>query len=60
MAITAAFDLEIVQLDAVNAFLNSKLSDKEIYTEYLEGYKVPGHVVRLLRALYGLKESPSL
>src|SRR5882757_6926667 len=30
MALTAAFDLEIAQLDAINAFLNSEIDD-EVY-----------------------------
>ena len=41
MAIAAAFDLEIVQLDAVNAFLNSPINE-ETYIHYPEGYKKPG------------------
>ena len=59
MAITAAYDLEIIQLDAVNAFLNSKI-DHEVYIEYPEGFKQPGRILRLLLALYGLKRSPLL
>ena len=59
MAITAAYDLEIVQLDAINAFLNAPI-DKETIIHYPEGYKKPGQVLRLLRALYGLKQSPLL
>jgi Reverse transcriptase (RNA-dependent DNA polymerase) len=41
MAIAAYFDLEAIQLDAVNAFLNSPL-DKTIYCEFPEGFKQPG------------------
>ena len=41
MAMAAAFDLEIVQLDAINAFLNSEINE-EIYVGYPEGYKQPG------------------
>jgi hypothetical protein len=59
MAIAAVFDLEIVQLDAVNAFLNSTL-DEEVYTHFPEGFIQQGKVLRLLRALYGLKRSPLL
>ena len=59
MAITAAFDLEIVQLDAVNAFLNSDINE-EIYVHYPEGFKQPGQALRLRRALYGLRQSPLL
>lgn len=59
MAITAVFDLEIVQLDAINAFLNSELNE-QVYVEYPQGFGVHGHVLLLLRALYGLKQSPLL
>jgi len=40
MAITAAFNLEIAQLDAINAFLNSDI-DEEVYVGYPEGYNRP-------------------
>ena len=59
MAITAAYDLEIVQLDAVNAFLNAPINE-ETFIQYPEGYKKPGQALRLLRALYGLRQSPLL
>jgi len=59
MAIIAYFDLETVQLDAVNAFANSNL-DELVYTEYPEGFEEYGRVLRLLRALYGLRRSPLL
>ena len=38
MALTAKFDLETHQLDAVNAFTNSDL-DEEIYVDWPPGYK---------------------
>ena len=38
MALTAKFDLETQQLDAVNAFTNSTL-DEEIYVDWPPGYK---------------------
>ena len=46
----------------VNAFLNALFSrDAEpIYVEYPPGYEREGYVLRLLRALYGLRESPLL
>jgi hypothetical protein len=47
MAIIAYFDLEIVQLDTVNAFANSHL-DELVYTEYPEGFEEYGRVLRLL------------
>lgn len=59
MSITAQFDLETHQLDAVNAFLNSEL-DEIVYVELPDGYKQPGVVLRLNRALYGLRRSPRL
>jgi hypothetical protein len=57
MAITAYFDLEAVQLDAVSAFTNAKM-DEIVYTHCPDGFKVPGKSLLLLRALYGLRRSP--
>jgi hypothetical protein len=37
MAIAAVFDLDIQQIDAVNAFVNSEL-DEEVYTYMAEGF----------------------
>ena len=59
MAIAAAFDLEIRQYDAVNAFTNAKLN-KPVYCYCPEGFDQDGHVLKLLMALYGLKISPLL
>jgi len=59
MAVTAAFDLEAWQFDAVNAFTNSDI-DETIYCEYPEGFEQPGNCLLLLRALYGLCRSPLL
>ena len=59
MAIAAAFDLEIHQFDAINAFVNSKLDD-EVICESPEGFRQPGKCWKLLRALYGLKQAPML
>ena len=59
LALAARWDLEIRQLDAVNAFPNSKL-DEEVYVELPDGYKLSGKVGRLLRALHGLRRSPLL
>jgi hypothetical protein len=46
MAIAAAFDLEIVQLDALNAFLNSDI-DEEITVEAPPGYPTYSKVLLL-------------
>ncbi|KJZ69437.1 hypothetical protein HIM_11166 [Hirsutella minnesotensis 3608] len=59
MAITAKFDLETRQLDAVNAFTNSLL-DEDVYVQFPDGYRRKGWVLKLLRALYGLRRSPLL
>ena len=59
MAIAAAFDLEIRQYNAVNAFINAKLS-KLIYCYCPEGFNQNGYILKLLIALYRLKISPLL
>ena len=59
MAIAAAFNLEIQQYNAVNAFTNAKLS-KPIYCYCPEGFDQIGYILELLMALYGLKISPLL
>jgi hypothetical protein len=56
MAISAMFDLETRQYDAVNAFVNSKIHE-EVNCLTPEGFERPGSCWRLLRALYGLKQS---
>lgn len=51
----------------INAFVNSPI-DKDTYYELPEGIHLleefqdlqPGLVIQLLRALYGLKQSPAL
>ena len=59
MALTAAFDLEMIQLDAVNAFLNSEV-DEDITVQQPPGFQEDGKVLKLLKALYGLKQAPRL
>ena len=63
LSIVAKEDWEIVQRDIKTAFLNNKL-DREIFMEVPEGMEVPkdgkDYVVRLNRALYGLKQSSRL
>ena len=59
MAIAAAFDLEIFQYDAVNAFTNSTL-DETVYCECPQGFEQSDQFLLLLRALYGLRRSPLL
>ena len=56
-AIVAHFDLEMEQMDAVNAYLNAELP-RPIHLQSPPGIETPeGSRLLLLRALYGLKES---
>jgi transposase InsO family protein len=59
MAITAKFDLETIQMDAVNAFVHCDL-DEVVYMKMPPGFTKPGKVLRLQKALYGLRRSPLL
>lgn len=59
LAIAAAKDLEMIQLDIRTAFLYGELQE-EIYMEQPEGFIIPGkeeHVCRLLKSIYGLKQA---
>lgn len=59
MALVAAFGLLCESADVTNAFLNSLLP-YDVYVQCPPGFKVPGKVWKLKRALYGLKEAPKL
>ena len=59
MALVAVFGLETRQLDAVNAFLNAK-NDEPVYCFLPDGYKRPGKIMKVLRALYDQRKSPLL
>lgn len=59
MSLMATFDMEIISLDAVNAFLNSKL-DEVVICNLPPGYEREGKKILLKRALYGLPRSPLL
>lgn len=59
MAIAARFDLELMQFDAVNAFVNAPL-EREVYMKMPPGSRKPGKILMLKKALYGLRESPLL
>ena len=62
MAIAAHFDLEVKQYDVVNAFIYaSRQSDGPAVTCYMpDGFPMPGMLVEVKQALYGLVDSPSL
>ncbi|ELR21400.1 GagPol, putative [Acanthamoeba castellanii str. Neff] len=60
LAIAAALNLEVHQMDVDNAFLNADLSE-EIYMQQPEGFEDqdhPDYVCRLQKSLYGLKQAP--
>jgi hypothetical protein len=57
MAIAAAFDYEIKQYDAVNAFANATLR-QPLVCQCAEGYKKENQLLWVTKALYGLKTSP--
>jgi transposase InsO family protein len=59
MAITAKYDLETQQVDAVNAFVNCDL-DETVFMKLPPGYEKPGKILKLRKALYGLRRSPLL
>ena len=59
MAIAARFDLELTQFDAVNAFVNTKI-DQDVFMRMPPGYRKAGKLLKLQRALYGLRASPLL
>jgi hypothetical protein len=59
IAIAARFDLELVQYDVMNAFVNVDI-DKEVYMQMPPGYKEAGKILQLNKALFGLRRSPLL
>ena len=59
MSVAAHFDLDIYQLDAINAFTNATL-DETVYIKCPDGFTATGYCLELKRALYGLPRSPLL
>jgi hypothetical protein len=61
MAITAKFNLEIIQIDTVNAFVHCNFN-KVIYIRLPPGFNKgkTDKVLYLRKALYGLQQSPLL
>jgi hypothetical protein len=59
MALVCAFGLLCHQIDFKNAFTNANMN-KEVYTACPPGYRQPGKVWKLRKALYGQRKSPKL
>jgi hypothetical protein len=60
LALVAARNLELIQLDIKTAFLYGEL-EEELYLKQPEGFVVPGResdVCRLQKSLYGLEQAP--
>jgi hypothetical protein len=58
LALVNYYNLECDQVDIVSAFLNGDLEETN-YMDPPEGSNIPqGHVIHLLKSLYGLKQSP--
>ena len=60
LAVAAAYDLELAQLDVKTAFLNGILPEEiTIFMRPPKGYDCKtGTVFKLLKSIYGLKQSP--
>ena len=59
MAIAAVFDLELLQYDAINAFVNTDI-DEDVYMELPPGHRKAGRILHLKKALFSLRKSPLL
>ena len=59
MAIAAHLDLELKQYDVTNAFVHATI-DRDVYMRMPHGYRKPGTILQVNKALYGLRVSPLL
>jgi Reverse transcriptase (RNA-dependent DNA polymerase) len=57
IVIYAYFNLEINQYDAISTFTNSDI-DELVFCYATPGYPIEGKILKLLKALYGLKRAP--
>lgn len=57
LILTVTLSLETKQVDFTLGFIHAPLHD-EVYVQMPRLYEKPGHVLRLKRSIYGLKQSP--
>jgi hypothetical protein len=59
MAIAAKYNLELKQYDVTNAFVHATM-DRDVYMRMPKGYQKKGTILKVEKALYGLRISPML
>ena len=59
LLVAIKFDLEILQLDVINAFVYANLDDT-VFMKMPSGYMQSGKVLKLNKVLYGLSRSTLL
>jgi hypothetical protein len=57
LSLAAMMDLEIKQVDIVTAFLHADVKE-DIYMELPDGYEKDDKVMKLKKAIYGIKQAP--
>ena len=58
-ALVIYYNLKIDQMDIKTAFLNGQII-KDVYVKHPYGFGKSGEIYRLLKGLYGLKQSPCI
>jgi hypothetical protein len=58
LAISAAYSMRVHQFDVESAFIYAPLSEVVYMHPHPEMHIPPGHCIKLLRSLHGLKQSP--
>ena len=59
MAIAARFDLELIQYNTMNAFVNAEL-EEDVFMKMPLEHRRTRTILKLNKALYGLRKSPLL